>query len=107
MDEQLEKSKRLDLQNLLVDLLGKNNVYFQPPASIRLSYPCIIYEMDGMDVRHAGSVKYKTTRRYTVTLIDPNPDSEFPFKLLQLEYCSFNRFFTSDNLNHYVFTLYF
>lgn len=99
--------ERLDLHNLLVDLLDSRNVYFQPPATIRMSYPCIVYDLDGIDTKYADSTKYKNTRKYTLTVIDQNPDSELPFKLLQLQYCSFNRFFNSDNLNHYVFTLYF
>lgn len=106
MDE-IGTDKRIELHNILISLLEKNNVYFQPPSSIKLIYPCIIYELNGIDTNYANSRKYKNKKKYTISLIDQNPDSEIPNKILNLDYCSFNRFFISDNLNHYVFTLYY
>lgn len=98
---------RLELHDILVDLVGPNKVYFQPPSSIKLSYPCIVYGLDAIDIAYADSIKYKNKKRYTVTVIDQNPDSVFPLDVLSLDYCSFDRHFISDNLNHYVFTLYY
>ena len=37
---------RLDLQKLLVELLGSDNVYFQPPPSVQMNYPAIVYKLD-------------------------------------------------------------
>ncbi len=106
MDE-LEKAKRLELHQMLVELIAPNKVYFQPPSSIRLTYPCIIYELDSIDINYANSIKYKNKKVYSLTVIDQDPDSSIPIQVLGLDYCSFNQYFASDNLNHYVFTLYY
>jgi len=100
-------SRRYELNDIFKDLLGNNNVYFQPPESIKLSYPCIIYQLSDIDTRRADDLLYLKKPRYTVTLIDKNPDTEFVDQILELPYCSFDRMFASDNLNHFVFTLYF
>ena len=96
---------RTDLQELLETIVPK--VYFQPPANIRLEYPCIIYSRDYVDIRHADNLPYRTEKRYQVTIIDRNPDSPYPDVVGRLPGSSFDRFYTADNLNHDVYTLYF
>lgn len=98
---------RLDLQQLLVDLLGSTNVYFQPPESVEMDYPCFVYHRENMDTDHANNSLYKKKTRYQVTYIDRDPDNEIIDKLLEVPLCSYDRFFTSDNLNHDVFRLFF
>lgn len=98
---------RLELHELLVQTLGSRNVYFQPPESVKLSYPCIIYERNsGRDFRADDSL-YNYRKSYSLTVIDKNPDSTIPDALLYLPMCSFDRFFASDNLNHWTFTIYY
>lgn len=98
---------RLELQALLEDILGSRNVYFQPPANVQMQYPCIVYQRDDLDTKFAGNNPYRLTKKYQVTVIDRNPDSDIPEKVAALPMCSFNRFFVKDNLNHDVFDLYF
>ena len=98
---------RLELQSILEEILGSRNVYFQPPESFKLQYPCIVYERSDYDVDFADNIAYKTLKQYTVTSIDKNPDTLTPDALINLKYCRFNRRFVSDNLNHDVFILYF
>lgn len=98
---------RLELQKLLEDILGSRNVYFQPPESIKIKYPCIIYERSDDSIEYADDIKYRKCRVYSLTVIDKNPDSEIPDRLEDLDYCSFNRSFKSDNLNHTIYRLYF
>ena len=98
---------RLELHAILKAIPGVREVYFQPPESIKLNYPCIIYNLDRSEAHHADNKKYIHKNRYTITVIDKNPDSVIPGSVTDLDYCAFDRFFTSDNLNHYVFTLYF
>ena len=38
-----EKDKRLIFHNKLRNTLGSNNVYFQPPESVKLKYPAVVY----------------------------------------------------------------
>jgi hypothetical protein len=46
-------------------------------------------------------------KRYQVTVVDRNPDSDLPDQVQNLPLCQFSRFFTADNLNHFVFNLFF
>ena len=98
---------REDLHEILVNILGSRNVYFQPPESMRLKYPCIIYERSYIRTIKADNMDFLSIKEYTVIVIDEDPDSEVPDKLQALEYCQFNRHFVMDNLNHDVFTLYY
>lgn len=98
---------RLQLQTLLEEIQGSRNVYFQPPATVQMKYPCIVYERDSIDSTFAGNKPYNHTKRYVVTVIDRNPDSDTPDKVAMLPLCSFSRHFTADNLNHDAFNLYF
>jgi hypothetical protein len=98
---------RLTLHTLLTSILGSDNVYFQPPESISLKYPCIIYKRDYIKTDHADNSPYTLGKRYSVTVIDKNPDSVIPDNIAALPTCSFERHFTADNLNHDIFNLYF
>lgn len=100
-------SKRTDLQDLLESILGSRQVYFQPPATVSMSYPAIVYSLNRIDNEHADDLAYMQSRSYSVILIDKNPDSEFVDKLAKLPLCQFDRPYKKDNLNHYVFTLYY
>lgn len=99
--------QRLSLQSLLETLLGSRQVYFQPPANVQMEFPCIVYKRDSARTEFAGNTPYAYAKRYQVTLIDQNPDSDIPDKIAALPMCTFNRHFAADNLNHDVFSLYF
>lgn len=98
---------RLDLQTKLETLLGSQNVYYQPPASVRMNYPAIVYSRSNIDNRHADDDVYMQAYFYEVTVIDEDPDSEIVENVSKLPGCRFDRHYTSDNLNHDVFTLYY
>lgn len=98
---------RLELHQILVDLLGSSNVYFQPPASVKMVYPAIVYSRDSADSEFASNKLYLYHKRYQVTVIDRNPDSHIPDKVARLPLSSFSRHFAADNLNHDVFSIYF
>ena len=98
-------ASRLALQSLLEGLT--EHVYFQPPANLNMQYPCIIYKRDDSRSEYADNRPYTRTKRYQVTVVDRDPDSELPDKVEELPYCSFDRYFPAENLNHYVFTLFF
>ena len=101
-------ASRLELHEELCVLLGSRNVYFQPPESLKLKYPGIVYYRSGVSKLNADDRMYKNTTEYTITIIDSNPDSEIPDQILNhFPMCRFDRSYTSDNLNHYVLTLYY
>lgn len=104
--------QRLELHQMLADIMdevvpeNRTKVFFQPPASVYLTYPCIIYQLSKIDPVYADNGLYKSTRGYQVTVIDRNPDSVIPAMVEKLPYCKFDRYFVIDNLNHYIFTIY-
>jgi hypothetical protein len=98
---------RSELQTLLISLLGSTNVYFQPPASLQMKYPCIVYKRDSESTKFADDRPYNRMRRYLVTVIDTNPDSVIHEKVGELPLSSYDRFYTADNLNHDVYRLFF
>lgn len=98
---------RLDLQSLLVSLLETGNVYFQPPPTLQMKYPCIVYKRDALDTKFANNFPYKHEKRYQVIVIDRDPDSDIPDKVRALQKCSYDRFYAANNLNHDVFSLFF
>jgi hypothetical protein len=98
---------RLELQALLVEILGTKNVYFQPPPSLTMQYPCIVYKRDDIDTKHADNSPYQQTKRYQVTVIAKDPDDDLHEKVARLPMCSYDRFYTAENLNHDVFNLFF
>lgn len=100
-------ASRLELQTKLEELLGSRNVYFQPPASVKMKYPAIVYELDDINNKFANDSVYKQSLRYKITVMDFNPDSEIVKRVSKLPRCRFNQHFTSDNINHDAFTLYF
>lgn len=99
--------RRLKLQEILENLLGTDNVYFQPPETLRIEYPCIIYSWATGDTQFADDIPYIFFRRYQITVIDANPDTDIPNKVAQLPMCTMDRTYKTDNLNHYIFNMYY
>lgn len=100
-------ASRLELHEVLCKILGSRNVYFQPPASVKMQYPAIVYERSDIENVFANNNPYLQSLVYEVTVIDKNPDSEIVTEISKLPMCRFDRHFAVDNLNHDVFTLYF
>lgn len=99
---------RLDLHQELTDILGSSHAYYQPPESIKLTYPCIVYSRSSGDTDFADNSPYRFTRRYQITVIDKDPDSDIPDKIAtHFPMCVFDRVYMSDNLNHFVLNLYY
>lgn len=98
---------RLELQTLLEQVLGSQNVYFQPPESIKIKYPAIVYGLDDIKNSFANDGVYSSKKQYKITVIDEDPDSEIVDRIIALTVCRYNRHFSSDNLNHDIFTLQF
>lgn len=98
---------RLELQTLLEEILGSENVYFDPPESKKMSYPAIRYSRNRINNRFADNSVYKQDLRYEVIAIYRDPDSDLPLKISRLPKCAHDRAYVADNLHHDVFTLYF
>lgn len=103
-----EKDRRLELHKKFEDILGSKNVYFQPPETMRMQYPCILYFKTSVSTRYANNMAYKNTQGYTVTYVDKSPDSEIPFILLKSFECTkIDSFYKSEGLNHTKLTIFY
>ncbi len=100
-------NRRLVLHEKLKAILGSENVYYQPPETVNIRYPAIVYSRSNIENTHANNKVYYQKTFYEVTVIGKQPDSETVNKISLLPFCRFNRHFVSDNLYHDVFTLYF
>ena len=100
-------ASRVSLQEQLEELLGSRNVYFQPPETVKLKYPCIIYNLDDIQALHADNFPYRNMRRYQLMYIDRNPDNSLLDRLAALKLCRFSRFYTAENLNHYIYQIFY
>ena len=95
------------LQSKLIELLETSNVYYQPPESLKMKYPCVRYSKSKPDVKHADDMKYINKDCYELTVIANSADDEMIDKILQLPYSSFDRHYVSNNLHHDVIILYY
>ena len=98
---------RIELDKILRSTLGSANVYFDPPESFKLNYPCIVYSLGGHSEVFADDNRYYMMKRYTLTYITRNADDPMVEKLDGLKYCRLSRPYTADGLFHYAYDIYF
>ena len=99
---------RLKLHEEFLEILESKNVYFTPPTSVKLNYPCIKYSLAQPNVLRANDGVYRVTDQYKVTVIDSNPDSEIYKSILtHFPMCSIEQMYFAENLFHVVLTLYY
>lgn len=101
-------ASRLKLHEELCAILGSRNVYYKPPESVKMQYPCIRYSKSGVSQMKADDKQYKSTNQYEIVVIDRDPDSNIPDKILTtFSMCNYNRGYVADNLYHTNLTLYY
>lgn len=101
-------ASRLELHEKLCELLESRNAYFQPPQSVSMKYPAIRYAFSDPHQTYADDSNYRKTNKYEGVIIDHDPESGIPDKLLALfPMCRLGRPYPADNLNHFPFTLYY
>ena len=98
---------RLEFQTFLETLKGDRNVYFQPPATVRMNYPAIRYNLANIQDTPADNLPYLQATAYTLTYITDDPDDVMVKTLSKLPYCRFDRWYAAENLNHYVYTIFY
>lgn len=104
---------RLNLHSKFIDILGTRGekvtrVYFQPPGSEDMKYPCIRYLFGSPDLKRANDKIYGTTNRYEVMVIDYDPESPIAGQILnEFQHVSPGIPYTADNLYHWPLTLYY
>ena len=97
---------RLELHEALCKILGTRNVYFQPPSSVAIKYPAIVYSRRRIDNTNANNGVYKQDDSYELTVVDDDPDSGIVRDISKLPMCRHDKHYKKDGLNHDTFTLY-
>lgn len=104
--------RRLELHEILCEIIniteasnGNKHVYYQPPESLKLKYPAIVYSKNDINNIFADDLVYNQSHSYEITVIDKDPDSKIVYEISKLPRIRYDRHFVSDNLNHDVFTL--
>src|SRR5699024_10394451 len=85
------------------------HAYFQPPANIKLEYPCIIYYRMEPNQIHANDTNYGITPAYEVTAISRDPEDETAIMLIKFFPISAinNRSSAINNLYHINLAIYY
>ena len=101
-------ASRLNLHEELIDILGNDRVYFQPPENILLKYPCIVYQLNTENSYYANNFTYLLKKQYAITAITTDPDSDLKERIIMhFPLSRFNRHFVSDGLYHDVINVYY
>ena len=98
---------RQDLQSRFEEILGSKYVYFQPPETIKLKYPCIIYSLADIYTRNADDRHYSMQKVYNISVISRDPDNTIAESILEMPKTRFDRRYVADNLYHDILTLYY
>ena len=99
---------RLKLQAELETLLGSENVYYQPPESVKLKYPCIVYSLDPTYTAHADNKNYIMINRYHIKHIYKSISNSLKDRLLQhFMMISHDNEMIADSMYNDDFTLYY
>lgn len=102
------KTKRLEFHQKLIDTLGTGyKVYFQPPETLKMTYPCVVYSRQYIESVHADNIDYLDSRQYNVVLISRDPDDEAVDKLLAFPNSRYRNGYTAEGLRHDAFEIYY
>lgn len=97
---------RLELHNQLLKF--SDNVYYQPPSTIRMRFPCIVYNKSDVKRLYSNDGMYSRKQQYQITVISPDPDSLTAEELeTHFEYCKITNYLNVDNLHNTHLTIYY
>ena len=97
---------RAQLHNELLTLAPK--AYYHPPTSIKMAYPCFVYDLSKVSTIYADDRSYHNFPAYSLTYISQTLADSKVFEVLDhFQYCRFDRHYVADNLHHYTFELFY
>lgn len=100
--------ERIDLHNKLCEILGNSRAYFQPPESMQLKYPCIVYSRNSDYANKANNKLYMYEHSYQLIYITDDGETDMPLRLLRaFPKCRQGQPYPADNLYHFPFDLYY
>lgn len=108
MNEETYKKRRLELHQKMCECVGPDiKVYYTPPENQKLSLPCIRYKRSNIiSVSAEDKNDYARFSNYEIVVLDTDPDSFIPIKLLDnFNYISFSTQYISNGVYHTVLRL--
>lgn len=88
--------------------LGIQNVYVNPPESVRMQYPCVKIKRSGIYTTSANNHKYMIKDRYDAVYITREPDDPMVHKILyEFDMSRFSMQIVKDDLYNENFVIYF
>ncbi len=105
--ESWSEEKRLLFDEAIKEATGLTHVYYDPPESIFMEYPAIVYKKTNMPSEYADGLKYIKHLAFEVKLICEDADSKYVDILHDFKFSNFNRHYIADDLHHDVFTIIF
>lgn len=87
--------------------IGVKNNYFEPPADMKILYPCTVTKRGTISSRYADNGVYKFDDSYDLTHISRKPDDEMVHTILMsFRMIRHVRHYVADGLHHDQFKLY-
>lgn len=82
------------------------NVYYQPPSSKTLQYPCIVFSRENVDQTYANDKIYFLRQNWQIKCISTDSEWDVPKRLLEsMQFIEFDRTYPADNLYHTILNL--
>ena len=100
----MEKT-RLTLHQALIDVLGSRNVYYNPPETLKMEFPAIVYKLDFIEPIHADNKNYLDWTTYKIFVVSSKPDHPAIRKILNMEMTRYSTSYTREGFYHTVIIL--
>lgn len=98
-------TNRLTLQNKLEEILGSRNVYYNPPESQKMNFPCIVYNMTNIQPIHADNKTYLDYTTYKLIHVSKQADSPVIRTILDIPMTRFSTKYVKNGFYHTVIIL--
>lgn len=97
---------RLEIQQLLEDVLGNERVYFQEPPNTGMKYPCIVYKFVRFNTSNADNKPYLVTGRWDVHHMYKNPKYDLKERFVfDVPFCQFDRRIVTGGIYNDYYTI--
>lgn len=98
---------RIEVQNLLEEVLGSKNVYFQAPPNTGMKYPCIVYRLNNFHRRDADNEAYILAGRWEIHHMYKSIKNDLTTEMLfAAPYITFDRRLVTDGVYNDYYTIY-
>ena len=102
------ETRQWRLNDILVEILGSENVYYEQQEDVKLKYHCIVYKLATPSTMKANNHLYFYMDCYELTVITEDPYNTIAKQILEkFTYASSKGRYIGDGLYHDSITLYF